>query len=166
MCLGADSFQVLLSIVHSGVLTALYPWQFMVRSFTGSYVEHSVAVDFERYLILSCTCADQTKHKMPCKHMYLVSRIYRFLDVGYRAGPMLTNPERTQSDNDESFNSSLESAISPQLLQQLQVARAEDREEKKRKREEASAQAFRRCENELMEQWVVSCTIAGRDDVN
>lgn len=127
----------------------------MVKSFTGSEAEYSVAVDVEKSHILSCTCPDQTRHKLPCKHMYLVSRIYEDLNVRIRGGPMRANPDRTQETGgiDERFMPSPESVISSHLLQQLQAARAKDMEEKKRRREEATAQAFKECEKELMDLW-------------
>ena len=68
---------------------------------------------------------------------------------------MRTNPDRTLETGgiDECFKLSPESVISSRLLQQLQVARAKDKEEKKRRREEATAQAFKECEKELVDVW-------------
>lgn len=124
-----------------------------MKSFTVPKKEYSVGVDLERGLVLSCSCTDHTTHRIPCKHMYLVARIYTFLEIGYR-GPMHANPRREEKTNiDVTFSLPPESIISPHLLRQLEAERTKEREQKKRMREEVTAQAFANCESESEDLW-------------
>ncbi|KAF9364247.1 hypothetical protein BGX34_002118 [Mortierella sp. NVP85] len=124
--------------------------KFVVKSFTKPRMEYTVDVDLERSLLLSCSCADHITHRIPCKHMYLVT----FLDVGHRAGPMYANPKREEKTNiDAKFRLPPESVISPHLLRQLEAERTKEREQKKRMRDEATAQAFENCQSESQDLW-------------
>ncbi|KAF8923992.1 hypothetical protein BGZ58_002311, partial [Dissophora ornata] len=57
--------------------------KFAVKSFTSTGIEYSVHVDVERSLLLSCSCGDYSKHRIPCKHLFLVSRIYELFKINY-----------------------------------------------------------------------------------
>lgn len=126
----------------------------MVKSFTGSGEEYTVTVD-ERYLLRSCSCPDYVKQKMPCKHMYLVQRVYQGLTLEQHNGPIHIKPARAQetTDVDSKIAPPPESIISPHLLRQLEAERAKEREQKKRKTEEVTAQAFENCESESQDLW-------------
>ncbi|KAK3821219.1 MAG: hypothetical protein J3Q66DRAFT_332843 [Benniella sp.] len=128
---------------------------FMVKSFTGSGEEYTVTVDVERYLLRSCSCPDYVKQKMPCKHMYLVQRVYQGLTLEQHNGPTHTKPARAQETTDVDSKIALppESIISPHLLRQLEAERAKEREQRKRKTEEVTAQAFENCESESQDLW-------------
>ncbi|KAK3811035.1 MAG: hypothetical protein J3Q66DRAFT_350829 [Benniella sp.] len=128
---------------------------FMVKSFTGSGEEYTVTVEVERYLLRSCSCPDYVKQKMPCKHMYLVQRVYQGLTLEQHNGPAHTKPARAQETTDVDSKIALppESIISPHLLRQLEAERAKEREQRKRKTEEVTAQAFENCESESQDLW-------------
>ncbi|KAF9908070.1 hypothetical protein BX616_000247 [Lobosporangium transversale] len=115
--------------------------EFAVKSSEESGVEYSVAADVERGLLQSCSSPDYVRQKIPCKHMCLVSRIYDGFDVQYAAAPSHFEHQNRHLEFD--LGPPLESFISPVLL----------REEKKRKREEVTTQAFEECEEELMVLW-------------
>jgi hypothetical protein len=102
-----------------------------------------------------CSCPDHTKHRIPCKHMYLVTRIYPDIVPERRLGPIHINPGPTQEkvNIDDQFGLPLENYLSPHLLNQLEAERTKESERKKREREEATAQATRDCEKELEDTW-------------
>lgn len=133
-----------------------------MRSFTGLGLEYTVAVDVERSLLLSCTCADYVKHKIPCKHMYLVARLFDVFEICYtpdREPPQDDNVDNggdgqdghdAMDDNDPPVQAFV--PLNVQLL--LQAERAKEREARKRKHEEEVAEAFKDCDARLKEIWV------------
>ncbi|KAI8359346.1 hypothetical protein B0O80DRAFT_440063, partial [Mortierella sp. GBAus27b] len=145
------AMQLSLEEAGSKVTENIKKRKFMVKSFGGSGEEYSVAVDVESGLLLSCSCPDHTKHRIPCKHMYLISRVNPGVVLERRPAPMSTKPRLTQEkvSIDDQFGPPLEDSISPHLQNQLKA----ERERKKRERDEATAQAIRDCENELQDSW-------------
>ncbi|KAF9983751.1 hypothetical protein BGZ65_001465, partial [Modicella reniformis] len=89
---------------------------------------------------------DYVRHKLPCKHMYLVPRIYGELEVEYNTD-LGGNPETVELD--EPLGPPLENTLSQNVLLQLQAMRTENKEAKKREREAANAEVFRQGENDL-----------------
>ncbi|KAI8601364.1 hypothetical protein EDD21DRAFT_374660 [Dissophora ornata] len=127
--------------------------KFLVKSFTQPGAEYSVFVDMNRVLLLSCSCEDYVQQKLPCKHMYLVPRVYVDLEIKYGGDPILPQePQETQEaiGVGQDFEPPLGSTLSPHLVLQLQATRAEHQEAQKRAREEEIAEAFQECEHELL----------------
>jgi hypothetical protein len=90
---------------------------------------------------------DYTRYKEPCKHMYLVTRIYNDIEISYEGEPSLSK-ESTADENQ--LNVSLETILSPQLLVLLQRQRAEKREADLLAKAAENARAFRDGEEQLM----------------
>ncbi|KAF9979953.1 hypothetical protein BGZ75_009025 [Mortierella antarctica] len=110
----------------------------------------------ERSLLLSCTCPDHLKHKIPCKHLYLVERIFDVFEVKHTPDP---DPEDNVVENDQDDFAVGNSPpitesipINVQLL--LRAQRAQEQELRRRKREEEVAEAFADCETKLKELWI------------
>ncbi|KAF9898841.1 hypothetical protein BX616_003548, partial [Lobosporangium transversale] len=91
--------------------------EFVVKSSADSGVEYFVAADVEKGLLQSCSCPDYVRHRIPCKHMYLVSRTYDDVDVQYTAAPSRIEHQDKHVELD--FGPSPESFILPALLRQL-----------------------------------------------
>ncbi|KAF9535998.1 hypothetical protein EC957_000966, partial [Mortierella hygrophila] len=73
--------------------------EFFVNSFTTPNVKYAVSADAQAARLLSCTCPDYVRHKMPCKHMYLVSRIYNSMDISYDGSDMFVRDEGVTDDD-------------------------------------------------------------------
>ena len=137
----------------------------MVKSFKEAGLEYSVAVDTERNWLLSCTCPDYVKNTIPCKHMYLVARLFDISKIRYtpdheQLKPRLENVNSNEGD-DRLGHGAMEDNIPPipadfplnvQML--LQAERAKEWEAKKRKHEEEVAEAFKEYEGRLKDVWV------------
>lgn len=107
-------------------------------------------MDMAKNLLLSCSCFDYFRHKIPCKHMYLVQRIHGDLGIKYSADAV---PNSEVTSNGDPFGSALENSLSLHLLHQLQVARAEMAATKKRERDAADAEVFIKCNEEMIKLW-------------
>ncbi|KAK3805237.1 MAG: hypothetical protein JOS17DRAFT_768795 [Linnemannia elongata] len=121
--------------------------KFLVRSFSGPNESHSVCTDEDFACLYSCTCGDYTRYKEPCKHMYLVTRIYNDIEISYEGEPSLSKESATDENR---LNLSLETLLSPQLLLLLQRQRAEKREADLLAKAAENARAFEDGEAELM----------------
>lgn len=80
--------------------------------------------------------------------MYLVSRIYRNMEICYDEGPTLPL-EPIDDDNNPTF--SLEAILSPHLALQLQRARAVQQEAARVARDAENALKFKDCETKLQD---------------
>jgi len=89
--------------------------------------------------------------------MYLVQRVHG-LEIKYSAD-LVPNQEVVR--NDGPFGPFLENTLSQHVLHQLQAARAENEATRKRNREEADAEVFRECEEEIVALWgrlgIIAC---------
>ncbi|KAK3804606.1 MAG: hypothetical protein JOS17DRAFT_670160, partial [Linnemannia elongata] len=54
-----------------------------------SNMKYSISANVDSMLLFSCTCAEYIRHKVPCKHMYLVSRLYSGMEVCFNGDPTL-----------------------------------------------------------------------------
>ncbi|KAF8956671.1 hypothetical protein BGZ46_002339 [Entomortierella lignicola] len=59
----------------------------LVKSFTKLDVRYTLSVDVEQGIILNCDCNDFIKRCRPCKHMFLIDRIYDRLRIEYPRRP-------------------------------------------------------------------------------
>ncbi|KAI8594609.1 hypothetical protein EDD21DRAFT_393290, partial [Dissophora ornata] len=101
----------------------------------------------DRSLLLSCSCPDYVKHRLPCKHMYLVPRIYSDVDISYEGHVETVSPVAAVSDT---LDIPLENMLSPRLLLLLQKQRAETREDNRLAKEVENMRAFEHGEEQLM----------------
>ncbi|KAI8357387.1 hypothetical protein B0O80DRAFT_496160 [Mortierella sp. GBAus27b] len=124
-----------------------------VLSFTIPGIRYSVAIDTARSLLLSCTCLDHDRHKIPCKHMYLVQRVYSNLKVKHCTDLV---PFQQTAVNNDYFGPPLQSVLSRNLSLQLEAARAESEAAKKRERDDADAEVIRESYDELRTMWFSS----------
>ena len=74
----------------------------------------------ETGLLLSCSCEDYDRHRIPCKHLYLVQRVYNVFEINYDSAPLPepAHDSMNSMDNMESndvFGPPLEETISQQL---------------------------------------------------
>jgi uncharacterized Zn finger protein len=117
-----------------------------VKSFAESGAEYFVVIDKERKLLLSCSCADYVQHKIPCKHFYLIVRVYLEVKINY-----IYEPEQVQDtvDINDLFGPSLEDLLSEETRFKLQAARSEERERKQKADKEAIDGRWRRCQEQL-----------------
>ncbi|KAF8941876.1 hypothetical protein BGZ47_007078 [Haplosporangium gracile] len=67
--------------------------KFIVNSFTTCDVKYAVSANAQVTCLLSCTCPDYVRHKVPCKHLYLVSRNYNNMDISYNGIVMVLRDE-------------------------------------------------------------------------
>ncbi|KAF9934067.1 hypothetical protein BGZ67_004024 [Mortierella alpina] len=130
--------------------------KFLVKSFTRAELEYTITVSMERSLLLSCTCPDHLKHKIPCKHLYLVKRIFDVFEVKHTPDP---DPEDNVVENDQDdfavdINPPIPESIPINVQLLLRAQRAQEQELRKRKREEEVAEAFADCETKLKELWI------------
>ncbi|GAB5585490.1 hypothetical protein Unana1_00390 [Umbelopsis nana] len=130
--------------------------KFIVKSFTGSGLEYVVDIDVERSLLLSCTCADYFKNGIPCKHLYLIVRIFNVFEIKYTPDPepALRGEDDNNNDQlDQENDPPLPAIIPPRVQLLIQAERAKEREALKRKREEVVQESFRECDARLKELW-------------
>ena len=106
-----------------------------------------MSVDF--LFLLSCTCDDYVRYKEPCRHMYLVPRIYNDIEISYEGNVETVGLEATVSDNE--LDIPLENLLSPRLLLLLQKQRAETREADRLAKEAENMRAFEDGEAQLMD---------------
>ena len=136
--------------------------QFTVQSFTVHGIEYSVDMDMAKNLLLSCSCLDYCQHKIPCKHMYLVQRVQDDLGIKYSADLV---PNSGMVNNGDYSEAVLGNTFSQHVLHQLQVARAEERQQKKeverRPMPRCLENAKRRCSS-CGQGWVSSWAIPAR----
>ncbi|KAK3819330.1 MAG: hypothetical protein J3R72DRAFT_497555, partial [Linnemannia gamsii] len=128
--------------------------EFIVNSFTTPDVKYTVSVDAQAARLLSCTCPDYVRHKMPCKHLYLVSRIYNSMDISYDGSDMFLRDEDvtdddmnngSEVDDDDSSEDEIPAAwrvIVPLVVLQMELARAEKKAERRKLRESERAIEF------------------------
>ncbi|KAG0195928.1 hypothetical protein BGX28_000358 [Mortierella sp. GBA30] len=143
--------------------------KFMVKSFTGSSLEYDVAVDIERNLLLSCSCADYIRHRIPCKHFYLIVRIFNIFEIKYTPDPEPTRDDGIDDNSNDQITQDpntmdgtyppLPAIIPPHIQLLIQAERAKEREAQKRKREEEVKESFKECDAKLKELWFM----LGRD---
>lgn len=98
-----------------------------------------------------CSCPDHTKHRIPCKHMYLVQRVYGNIQVKHCSDLV---PIQRTVNNDDHLGPCLESTLSQNLSRQLEDARAESEAAKKRERDATDAEVFRESYDELRTMWI------------
>ncbi|KAK3835443.1 MAG: hypothetical protein J3R72DRAFT_451572, partial [Linnemannia gamsii] len=121
--------------------------EFIVNSFTTPDVKYTVSVDAQAARLLSCTCPDYVRHKMPCKHLYLVSRIYNSMDISYDGSDMFSTDEgRRRYDSSEDEIPAAWRVIVPLVVLQMELARAEKKAERRKLRESERAIEFNGCE--------------------
>ncbi|KAK3836266.1 MAG: hypothetical protein J3R72DRAFT_450473 [Linnemannia gamsii] len=122
--------------------------EFIVNSFTTPDVKYTVSVDAQAARLLSF------RHKMPCKHLYLVSRIYNSMDISYDGSDMFLRDEDvtdddmnngSEVDDDDSSEDEIPAAwrvIVPLVVLQMELARAEKKAERRKLRESERAIEF------------------------
>ena len=143
--------------IQRRILTNILWLQFIVKSFTGSGLEYVVDIDVERSLLLSCTCADYFKNGIPCKHLYLIVRIFNVFEIKYTPDPEPALRGEDDNNNDQLDQESdppIPAIIPPRVQLLIQAERAKEREALKRKREEEVQESFRECDARLKELWV------------
>ncbi|KAF9981728.1 hypothetical protein BGZ75_006917 [Mortierella antarctica] len=127
---------------------------FEVKSLASPGAKYSFAADTQKFLLLSCSYTDFEKHRILCKHLYLVHRIYRHFAINY-VRPVTDEKDKVHEEDAAEFGLQLEDIISPRLALQLQqraqeeLAKVQEEEIKKRAREVAIAEEFEECEKEL-----------------
>ncbi|KAF9900870.1 hypothetical protein EC991_006774, partial [Linnemannia zychae] len=67
--------------------------EFIVNSFTTPDVKYAVSANAQAARLLSCTCLDYVRHKILCKRLYLVSRIYKNMDISYGGSDMIVRDD-------------------------------------------------------------------------
>ncbi|KAG0333871.1 hypothetical protein BG004_000654, partial [Podila humilis] len=130
-----------------------------VRSFSIPNVEYSVRVlptdglkmDEPEGLIQSCTCPDNQRRLRPCKHIYLLNRMYeyvrldRYLQAGEESDRGGDDTQLCSNDYPDWFPSA--------VVQELYAKHAREREEEKYRQEQRRAEAFADCEKEALILW-------------
>lgn len=120
--------------------------QFEVSSFTAPNIKYIVSANAEAIQLLSCTCASYVRHSVPCKHLYLVSRMYNDMKICYNGIAVPSqNPTipadhcedgDVSDDSDDDLSPRLKAILSPSIVLQLEKARAEKKEAVKKSQEE------------------------------
>ncbi|KAF9579394.1 hypothetical protein BGW38_004359, partial [Lunasporangiospora selenospora] len=118
--------------------------KFKVNSFTEVGVAHYVSMDPNFSYLYSCTCNDYIRNKEPCKHMYLVPKIFQDTKISYEGEPSLPVPKEMSPSG-----VSLENMLSPQLQLVLQKQRAEKMEASRLTREAENERVFEESEEQL-----------------
>ncbi|KAF9984145.1 hypothetical protein BGZ79_005634, partial [Entomortierella chlamydospora] len=127
--------------------------KFEVKSFVAVDTTYSVHSSNDITSVVSCTCNDYCQHQIPCKHMYLVQRVYKGMKVSY-AGDLAFGPaivQGRQDQNTEFFQHDLEAGLAPFLRLQLDRKRAAEQEAERVARERANAEEFEYQEGQLEE---------------
>ncbi|KAF8959010.1 hypothetical protein BGZ46_001844, partial [Entomortierella lignicola] len=132
--------------------------KFTVKSFSGSGIEYTIMADIPDSLLISCSCPDNVNNKILCKHLYLVARVTDIFEIRY-IQIIRDNQRNTAYNNDDSGDDILDDPPVPDFIPNkvralIFTRRAQDREEKKKKREEGIAQAFRQGNERLKELWI------------
>ena len=132
--------------------------QFLVRSFPvvsdagiAAFVNetrYSVVANKAYSHLVSCSCDDFTRHKIPCKHMYLTLRIYLGMRIPYDGEGDLDGKEEVKQDLDCRIPS-LESTLPKQIRLLLQRQRAERKELEQITRDIEKEEAFMECETAM-----------------
>lgn len=109
--------------------------------------------------LVDCSCPDHDRHHIPCKHMYLVARVYPQFKVKHGTDQDINRVEDSVPEFD--FGTPLEELISPELLRQLRESREEEERNIARKKEEDRVRENERreavmleCENTLKNIWI------------
>ncbi|KAI8603270.1 hypothetical protein EDD21DRAFT_42873 [Dissophora ornata] len=139
--------------------------QISVGSFTTPGINYSISTDPGFTRLLSCTCVSYNKHRVPCKHLYLVLRIYIHMRICYDGsvephlalnGSGLFGGDDDNGDNGDGGDSSddelparLKLMLNPSIIAQLSKARAEKKEAARKEREAEQVVAFKECEGRL-----------------
>ncbi|KAI8596633.1 hypothetical protein EDD21DRAFT_241667 [Dissophora ornata] len=117
------------------------------KSFAGSVQEYTVLGDVERSLLLSCTCSDYFRNKIPCKHMYLVARVFDIFEIRYTPDPepdqnsVANNGDVSKGpDNMSKDYPPVPAFIPPNVRLLIHMQRAQELELRKRKHEQERLQ--------------------------
>ncbi|KAF8905863.1 hypothetical protein BGZ58_006372, partial [Dissophora ornata] len=109
------------------------------------------ALEVRNEWLVECSCPDHSQHHIPCKHMYLVSRIYPQFKVKHGTDEDINRSGDQLSNKEFDFGTPLEELISPGLLQQLQESREEEELIIARKKEEDRIRENNRREMMMLE---------------
>jgi hypothetical protein len=139
--------------------------QLEVSSLAASNIKYIVSANAEATQLLPCTCASYVQHSVPCKHLYLVSRMYNDMKICYDGIAVPSQKSSIPTDHcddgdisDDSghdLSPRLKAILSPSLVLQLEKARAEKKEAARKARSSERASAFRKCELRLVSLLVI-----------
>ncbi|KAI7821001.1 hypothetical protein BC939DRAFT_216583 [Gamsiella multidivaricata] len=138
------------------MVEALIQHKFVVKSFVRADVSYIVRHNNDVTSIVSCSCADYCLHLIPCKHMYLVQRLYKSVRVSYSGEPAIESAiepavaQEQHVQNMDFFGPDLEAGLAPLLRLQLDRKRAAEQEFERVAREVATRQEFEDNEGLLM----------------
>ncbi|KAF9172886.1 hypothetical protein BGX20_004610 [Mortierella sp. AD010] len=122
-----------------------------VNSFTTPNVVYKVTLNEDRRVLLSCTCPDHEKHRLPCKHIYLANRVRPAYIISYRPAPteaaaaQAVTAQGPAPREHQNFYLNLEDLLAPETVEGLETMRAEKNERRKREMEERDQE----CEEEI-----------------
>jgi len=109
------------------------------------------ALEVRSQWLVECSCPDYSRHRIPCKHMYLVSRIYPQFRVKYGTDGDINRIGDSLSNDELDLGTPLEELLSHGLLQ-LQESREEEERGIARMKEEDRVR-----ENERRERMMLEC---------
>ncbi|KAF9992744.1 hypothetical protein BGZ80_008428, partial [Entomortierella chlamydospora] len=72
----------------------------LVKSFTKLDLRYTLSVDVEKGIILNCDCDDFAKRCRPCKHMFLIDRMYDRLRIEYPRQPEIPESKEASAIGD------------------------------------------------------------------
>ena len=140
------------------VLTS-FRLQCIVKSFKSPAVLYSVSfrptsglnMNEPEGLIQSCTCSDYQRRRRPCKHIYLLDRLYAHVRVDHYLH--LEHVGERQVEMKESQDQDVPSWIPLPVKQYLYAERARERDKERRRFEQQRATAIADCEKEVLALW-------------